>query len=98
MNLHPVEIATQIAPDAHAANLVDQAKWHLPAGLSVVPNTSLILLPAKYPELNPQGTSGSSCATIGYRTGSSNPLKTSTIVATPGTSSSINLGNHVPRG
>ena len=29
MNLHLAEIATQIAPDAHAALFVDQAGWHL---------------------------------------------------------------------
>src|SRR5271166_3359704 len=29
MNLHLAEIATQIAPGAHAALLVDQAGWHL---------------------------------------------------------------------
>ena len=28
MNLHLAEIATQIAPGAHAALLVDQAGWH----------------------------------------------------------------------
>jgi hypothetical protein len=54
MNLHLAEIATQIAPGAHAAILVDQAGWHLSAGLSVPPNISLILPPAKCPELSPQ--------------------------------------------
>jgi chromate transport protein ChrA len=29
MNLHLAEIATQIAPGAHAVLLVDQAGWHL---------------------------------------------------------------------
>src|SRR6516162_6100054 len=54
MNLHPAEIATQIAPGAHAAILVDQAGWHLSSRLDVPPNITLILLPAKCPELNPQ--------------------------------------------
>ena len=54
MNLHLAEIATQIAPGAHAAILVDQAGWHLSAGLIVPPNITLIPLPAKCPELNPQ--------------------------------------------
>jgi len=54
INLHLAEIAIQIAPGAHAAILVDQAGWHLSAGLSVPPNISLILLPAKCPELNPE--------------------------------------------
>jgi putative transposase len=54
MNLHLAEIATQIAPGAHAALLVDQAGWHLSAQLTVPPNITLIPLPAKRPELNPQ--------------------------------------------
>src|SRR5271165_5134965 len=37
MNLHLAEIATQIAPGAHAALLVDQAGWHL-SGRLIVPS------------------------------------------------------------
>jgi hypothetical protein len=36
MNLHLAEIATQIAPGAHAALLVDQAGWH-PSDRLIVP-------------------------------------------------------------
>jgi hypothetical protein len=54
MNLHLAEIATQIAPGAHAVLLVDQAGWHLSGGLIVPPNITLIPFPAKCPELNPQ--------------------------------------------
>ena len=54
MNLHLAEIATQIAPGAHAALLVDQAGRHLSDRLTVPPNITLIPLPAKCPELNPQ--------------------------------------------
>ena len=54
MNLHLAEIATQIPPGAHAALLVDQAGWHLSGRLTVPPNITLIPLPAKCPELNPQ--------------------------------------------
>jgi hypothetical protein len=54
MNLHLAEIATQIAPGAHAAILVDQAGWHLSGALIVPPNITLIPLPAKCPELDPQ--------------------------------------------
>ena len=54
MNMHLAEIATQIAPGAHAALLVDQAGWHLSGRLIVPPNITLIPLPAKCPELNPQ--------------------------------------------
>jgi transposase len=54
MNLHLVEIATQIAPGAQAALLVDQAGWHLSGGLNIPPNITIVPLPAKCPELNPQ--------------------------------------------
>ena len=54
MNLHLAEIAAQIAPGAHAALLVDQAGWHLSGRLVMPPNITLIPLPAKCPELNPQ--------------------------------------------
>ena len=54
MNLHLAEIAVQIAPGAHAALLVDQAGWHLSGRLVMPPNITLIPLPAKCPELNPQ--------------------------------------------
>ena len=39
MNLHLAEIATQIAPGAHAALLVDQAGWHLSGGSSCHPTS-----------------------------------------------------------
>ncbi|MGH7002211.1 MAG: IS630 family transposase [Stellaceae bacterium] len=54
MNLHLAEIATQIAPGAHAALLVDQAGWHLSGRLIVPPNITIVPLPPKCPELNPQ--------------------------------------------
>jgi transposase len=53
MNLHLAEIATAVAPGAHAVLLVDQAGWHLSARLSVPANITLVPLPAKCPELNP---------------------------------------------
>ncbi len=71
MNLHLGEIATQIAPGAHAALLVDQAGWRLSAKPIVPPNITLIPLPTKRPELNPQ--ENNSCPKTGSRTGSSNP-------------------------
>ena len=48
------EIATQVAPHGHAAILLDQAGWHLSGGLKIPSNITLIPLPAKCPELNPQ--------------------------------------------
>ena len=54
MSLHLVEIAKQIAPGRQAVILLDQAGWHMSKRL-VVPNTiTLIALPPKCPELNPQ--------------------------------------------
>ena len=54
MKLHLDEIAVQIAEGAHAALLVDQAGWHLTGKLVMPQNITLIPLPAKCPELNPQ--------------------------------------------
>jgi hypothetical protein len=54
MNLHLAEIAQAVAPGAHAVLLVDQAGWHMTPKLTVPPNISIIPLPAKSPELNPQ--------------------------------------------
>ena len=54
MNLPLAEIATQVAPHGHAAILLDQAGWRLSGGLKIPSNITLIPLPAKCPELNPQ--------------------------------------------
>jgi DDE superfamily endonuclease len=54
MNPHLAEIAQAIAPGAHAVLLVDQAGWHMTPKLTVPRNISIIPLPAKSPELNPQ--------------------------------------------
>jgi transposase len=53
MNLHLAEIAQAIKSNAHAVLLVDQAGWHMSAGLVVPPNITIIPLPPKSPELNP---------------------------------------------
>lgn len=53
MNLHLAEIARQVAPDAHAVLILDQAGWHLSGRLVVPSNITLLALPAKCPELNP---------------------------------------------
>lgn len=54
MNAHLAEIASQVAADAHAVLLLDQAGWHLAGALDVPDNITLLPLPAKCPELNPQ--------------------------------------------
>jgi transposase len=53
MQLHLNEIATQVAPGAHALVLLDQAGWHTTGKLDVPENITLIALPPKAPELNP---------------------------------------------
>jgi transposase len=53
MNLPLAEIATAVAPKAHAVLLLDQAGWHLSKHLVIPPNITIIPLPPKCPELNP---------------------------------------------
>jgi transposase len=54
MNLHLAEISAQVTPGRHAVLLLDQAGWHLSARLIVPNNITIVPLPAKCPELNPQ--------------------------------------------
>lgn len=54
MNLHLIEIARMIAPGKHAVLLMDQAGWHLSKKLVIPRTITIIPLPAKCPELNPQ--------------------------------------------
>ena len=53
MSLHLAEIATEVAPGAHAVVLLDQAGWHLSSQLVVPSTITLQPLPPKCPELNP---------------------------------------------
>ncbi len=54
MTLHLNAISKRVAPAHHAALLLDQAGWHLSAKLAVPSNITLVPLPPKCPELNPQ--------------------------------------------
>jgi transposase len=54
MNLHLAAISAEVAPGRHAVLLVDQAGWHLTPRLVVPDNITIVPLPAKCPELNPQ--------------------------------------------
>ena len=54
MNLHLTEISRNVAPSAHAVLLMDQAGWHLTPRLEVPDNISIVAIPSKSPELNPQ--------------------------------------------
>jgi transposase len=54
MNLHLVAISADVAPGRHAVLLLDQAGWHLSQKLAVPSNITIVPLPPKCPELNPQ--------------------------------------------
>jgi transposase len=54
MTLHLAAISDKVAPGRHAALLVDQAGWHMSEHLVVPSNITIVPLPAKCPELNPQ--------------------------------------------
>ncbi len=54
MTLHLAAISAQVQPGHHAALLVAQAGWHLSAGLVTPDTITIVALPAKCPELNPQ--------------------------------------------
>lgn len=53
MTLHLAEIATMVAPGAHAILVLDKAGWHISKALVVPANITIVPLPAKSPELNP---------------------------------------------
>jgi putative transposase len=54
MQLHLDEIATKVAPGAHAILILDQAGWHGAKQLRIPANISLLPLPPRAPELNSQ--------------------------------------------
>ena len=54
MNLHLAAISADVAPGCHALLLADQAGWHLSRKLVVPDNITIVPLPPKCPELNPQ--------------------------------------------
>src|SRR3954467_7878603 len=53
MQLHLDEIARTVKRGAHAVLLLDRAGWHTSGALAIPQNMTLILLPARAPELNP---------------------------------------------
>ena len=48
------QISGAVAAGAHAVVLMDQAGWHLTPKLKIPDNISIIPIPSKSPELNPQ--------------------------------------------
>ena len=51
MSLHLAEVAQAVAPGAHGVMLMDRAGWHRAKELVVPDNLTLVLLPARAPEL-----------------------------------------------
>lgn len=58
MNHQLAAISAKVAPGRHTVLLLDQAGWHTTPQLVVPDNISIIRLPAKCPELNPQENVG----------------------------------------
>jgi hypothetical protein len=54
MNLHLAAIAADVAPGRHAILLLDQAGWHMSTKLHIPDTITIVALPPKCPELNPQ--------------------------------------------
>ena len=54
MQLHLNEVATKVTPGAHAILILDQAGWHGAKDLKAPSNITLLPLPPRSPELNPQ--------------------------------------------
>ena len=53
MQMHIKEISRSVAAKAHAVVLMDRAGWHKTDKLKLPKNLTIILLPARAPELNP---------------------------------------------
>src|SRR6516225_1991515 len=97
MNLHLAEIAAAVDPAAHAILLVDQAGRTCRHASSYRPTLPSSRCHPNVPSSTWLRTCGSSCVTTGFQTESSNHTTiSSTIVARPGTSSSISLGASCP--
>jgi transposase len=54
MDLHLSVISEKVTPGRHAVLLLDQAGWHMSPRLNVPENITIVPLPPKCPELNPQ--------------------------------------------
>lgn len=53
MQLHLDEVSRHVARKAHGVVLMDRAGWHTTGKLKLPRNITIILLPARSPELNP---------------------------------------------
>lgn len=52
MQLHLDEISLAVAPGSHGVVIMDRAAWHETGKLAMPENLTIILLPARSPELN----------------------------------------------
>ena len=97
MQLHLDEIATKVAPGAHAILILDQAGWHGAKDLKAPSNISLLPLPPRSPELNPQENIWQFMRAnwLSERVVKSSTTS-STTAATPGTRSSTSLLKSCP--
>ena len=97
MQLHLDEIATKVTPGALAILILDQADWHGAKTLKVPRNISLLPLPPRSPELNPQENIWQYMCQNWLSNRVSNRSTTSSITAaSPGTRSLINHGKLCP--
>ena len=97
MKLHLDEIATKVALGAHAIILLDQAGWHGAKALQVPHNISLLPLPPRSPELNPQENIWQFMRQNWLSNRIFKFFETFSITAaTPGTPSSLNHGKSWP--
>jgi hypothetical protein len=96
MQLHLDEIATQVAPGAHAILILDQAGWHGAHAAATV-GEMLAGIPSSFARAQQPRESASSSARTGSPIETSNRSTTSSnTVATLGTRSSINHGRSCP--
>jgi hypothetical protein len=54
MQEHLQEISAAVSPGSHAVVILDQAGWHMSDRLRIPANITLLPLPPRSPELNPQ--------------------------------------------
>jgi hypothetical protein len=91
------EIASQVAPGAHAVLMMDQAGWHTTDKLVVPANITILPLPPRSPELNPVENIWQFIRDNWLSTASLNPTtKSSHSAAMPGTASSTSHGKSCP--
>ena len=56
MERHLAAVSAKVVPGRHAALLLGQARWHVSDRRAVPSNVTIVRLPARWPELDPQGT------------------------------------------